>query len=188
MARRVNAFLTAAVPVLGRWIAPGCTLSAANSPRDFEVLQCVGVICLNFGNLVRAVEGPAASLPLDSRCVQAFDEAHRVSPDHAEMIRLLKGARGNLRMTYEMLGRHDDALAQVEASLPLCSPAERSGIRVAKGLILARTGRHALRDCGTQGAEYRERQEVADQRAGLARSRIGMVEDRAFRCGDFDRP
>ena len=130
-------------------------LPAADSPRDFEVLQCVGVICLNFGNLVRELEGPSASLPLDRRSVQAFDEAHRVSPDHAEMIRLLKGARGNLRMTYEMLGRHDDALAQVEASLPLCSPAERSGLRVAKGLILARTGRHeqAAFEARSLGAE-----------------------------------
>ena len=36
-----------------------------NSPAEFKALECVGVVCLNYGNLLRSVSGPAAALPLD---------------------------------------------------------------------------------------------------------------------------
>src|SRR5208337_3351130 len=68
----------------------------AETPHEFAVLQCVGIICLNYGNLLRSLSGPAAALPLQERCVHAFEEANRLVPQDAEMRRLLKGARSNL--------------------------------------------------------------------------------------------
>jgi tetratricopeptide (TPR) repeat protein len=113
-----------------------------NSPPEFGALQCVGVVCLNFGNLLRSVSGPAAALPVDERCVRASEEAHRLAPDHAEMRRFLKGARGNLRATYEQLNRYDDALSQIDATLPLCDAKERAGHRLLRALTQVRAGRH----------------------------------------------
>jgi tetratricopeptide (TPR) repeat protein len=114
----------------------------AETPHEFAVLQCVGIICLNYGNMVRALSGPAAALPLQVRCVRAFEEANRLAPQDAEMRRVLKGARANLCISLTELNRHEEALAQVEAILPLCDPKERVGYQLLRGLALARLGRH----------------------------------------------
>jgi tetratricopeptide (TPR) repeat protein len=111
-------------------------------PHDFEVLQCLGIVCLNYGNLMNTLSGPSAALPLQERCVRAFEEAHSLSPQHAEMRRFLKGSRDNLRDTLTVLNRHDEALAQVEASLTMCNASERQAVRLIRSLILARAGRH----------------------------------------------
>ncbi len=55
---------------------------------------------------------------------------------------LLKGARGNLRAIYEQLKRYDDALVQIEATLPLCDAKERAGHQLLHALTLVRAGRH----------------------------------------------
>jgi tetratricopeptide (TPR) repeat protein len=113
------------------------------TPHDFHVLQCLGIVCLNYANLKNTLSGPSAALPLQERSVRAFEEAHALAPDDAEMRRFLKGSRGNLRDTLTVLNRHDEALAQVDAALPLCNAAERQALRLIRALILARAGRHA---------------------------------------------
>jgi tetratricopeptide (TPR) repeat protein len=113
------------------------------APHDFQVLQCLGTVCLNFGNLMNAVAGPTAALPLQERCVRAFEEAVALAPHDAEMRTFLKGSRGNLRDTLTVLNRYDEALVQVDAALPLCNATERQGWRLIRGLISARAGRHA---------------------------------------------
>ena len=112
------------------------------SPHDFATLQCVGVVCLNYANMLNVLSGPAAALPLQERCVRAFEEAHRVEPADAEMRRCLLGARRNLCCSLDALNRHDEAIAQIDASLPLCDAREQVAQRLFKGLILARLGRH----------------------------------------------
>jgi tetratricopeptide (TPR) repeat protein len=114
----------------------------AETPHEFAVLQCVGIICLNYGNMVRALSGAAAALPLQERCVHAFEEASRLAPQDADMRRVLKGARSNLCGSLTELNRHEEALAQVEALLPLCDPTERFTNRLLRALALARLGRH----------------------------------------------
>jgi serine/threonine-protein kinase len=112
------------------------------APHDFEVLQCLGTVCLNYGNLMNTLSGPSAALPLQERCVRAFDEAHALAPADAEMRAFLKGSRDNLRNTLIVLNRHDEALAQIDASLPLCNATERQNLRLIRALIMARAGRH----------------------------------------------
>ena len=112
------------------------------TPHDFTVLHCVGIICLNYGNLLNRLSGPAIALPLQERCVSAFDAAHQAQPDDAEIRRCLLGARGNLCASLEDLKRHDAALAQIEAAITLCDAKDRRAQRFFKGLILARAGRH----------------------------------------------
>ena len=114
----------------------------AETPHDFAVLQCVGIICLNYGNMVGALSGPAAALPFQERCVRAFEEANRLLPQDADMRRVLKGARSNLCNSLTLLDRHAEALTQIEAVLPLCDDKERAGYRLQHGLSLARLGRH----------------------------------------------
>jgi tetratricopeptide (TPR) repeat protein len=111
-------------------------------PHEFGVLQCVGIICLNYGNMVKLLSGPAAALALEERCVRAFEEANRIMPSDAEVRQCLLGARGNLCTTLEDLKKHDEALAQIEATLPICNPKERVNQRFLRGLIQARAGRH----------------------------------------------
>ena len=83
-----------------------------NSPAEFKALECVGVVCLNYGNLLRSVSGPAAALPLDERCVRAFEEAHRLASDNAEMRRMLKGR--------EEIFARDVRAAQGATTTPWC--------------------------------------------------------------------
>ncbi len=74
--------------------------------------------------------------------MHAFEEANRLAPQDADMRRVLKGARSNLCNSLMDLNRHEQALAQVEAVLPLCDPKERVANRLLRGLSLARLGRH----------------------------------------------
>jgi serine/threonine-protein kinase len=113
------------------------------TPHDFHVLKCLGVICLNYANLMTNISGPSSALAMQERCVRAFDEAHRLALADIEMLRLLKGARGNLRTTYEQLKRFDEAVAEIDAILTLCEPQERPVYRLFRALTNARAGRYA---------------------------------------------
>ena len=135
---------------------------ATETPEDFEVLQCIGTVCLNYANLLREISGPAAALPLQQRSVQSYQEANRLLPQDAEMQRVLKGARSNLYNTLTELNRNDEALTQLEASLPLCDPEERIQKRLLRGLSLARLGRHE--------------QAAAEAHCARARGRFGRRE------------
>ena len=74
--------------------------------------------------------------------MQSYQQANRRRPQDAEMQRVLKGARSNLYNTLTELNRNDEALTQLEATLPLCDPNERIQKRLLRGLSLARLGRH----------------------------------------------
>jgi serine/threonine-protein kinase len=112
------------------------------SPHEFEVLQCLGTVCLNYANLMNTLSGPSAALPLQERCVRAFEEVHELAPYDAEMRTFLKGSRGNLRDTLTVLKRYDEALVQVDAALPLCNDTERQAWRLVRSLILVHAGRY----------------------------------------------
>jgi tetratricopeptide (TPR) repeat protein len=111
-------------------------------PADYAVQECVGIVCLNYGNMVADLSGPEAALPLRKRCVAAFEKARLIEPDRADTRNFLKGAMRNLAGTFIALRRYDEALAQADSILPLCDPGEQLGERLARGLLLARMGRH----------------------------------------------
>ena len=114
----------------------------AGSPNDFAALQCLATICLNHGNLIRVQSGAAAALPIQQRCVRAYEDAHRVAPDDAYLLTCLKGARGNLCTTYQELNRPEEALAELDAIIAVCEPKEKPAKQIVRGLILVRAGRH----------------------------------------------
>jgi serine/threonine-protein kinase len=111
------------------------------SPQDFFIQQCLATVLLNQANLVRDVQGPAAALPIQRRCVQSYEECRRANPADSYTLTCLVGARGNLCATLQQLGRIDEAIAELDRILGDIQPAERPNRRIERALLLIRAGR-----------------------------------------------